>query len=314
MIDESIVSSTRVASAPRAALLISPAGPIKEEVLDRGLASAEELGIPITWPEGWRTHVLKTDGFFAGSDDERSRCLREAIDGGHADLWMSRGGYGCIRTLEAGQDQAGALTGRRRSTLWGFSDGTALLAAWDRRGWPAWHAPPVSQLPRLDGLSRASLELAWKTGQAAPIPNLTTEVPGRARGPIAGGNLAVLTSLIGTPWAADLRDRIVLLEDVGEAPYAIDRMLTQLILSGALQGALGFIIGQFTGLSERSTADAFRVVRERLEPLGLPMVTGAPVGHDAQNVPLPFGAGSKLLAVLEASVDGDATIQFEPNS
>ena len=298
----------------RSALLISPAGPIKEEVLDRGLQSAHELGVPIDWPEGWRENVLHSDGFFAGTDLQRSRWLQEALDAPHEDLWMSRGGYGCIRTLQASKAVDGVLSGERRSTLWGFSDGTALLTAWDRRGWPAWHAPPISQIPRLDDLSRASLELAWKTGQVAPILELETQVSGRARGPIAGGNLAVLTSLVGTPWVADLRDRIVLLEDVGEAPYAIDRMLTQLILSGAFEGTLGFIIGQFTGLSDRSRAEAHRVICERLVPLGLPMVTGLPVGHEHQNLPLPFGAGSKLLAVLEASADGGGIIQFEPNS
>lgn len=298
----------------RSALLISPAGPIKEEVLDRGLASAAELDIPIGWPTGWRENVLRCEGLFAGSDAQRAGWLREAIDGEHSDIWMSRGGYGCIRTLEASNAPEGLLAGARSPTLWGFSDGTALLAAWDRCGWPAWHAPPISQIPRLDDLSRASLELAWKTGQVAPILGLTTQVSGQARGPIAGGNLAVLTSLLGTPWAADLRDRIVLLEDVGEAPYAIDRMLTQLILSGAFEGALGFIIGQFTGLSDRSRAQADAVISERLVPLGIPMVTGLPVGHESQNLPLPFGAGSKLLAVLDANADGHGLIQFEPNS
>lgn len=314
MTERSLFTAQRDGLRPRSALLFSPAGPIKEDVLDRGLASASELGIPIDWPTGWRENVLHSDGLFAGSDLQRARWLREAMDGEHEDIWMSRGGYGCIRTLQASGAPGGVLSGDRPATLWGFSDGTALLATWDRCGWPAWHAPPISQLPRLDDLSRASLELAWKTGQVAPVLGLTSQVPGRARGPIAGGNLTVLMSLVGTPWAADLRDRIVLLEDVGEAPYAIDRMLTQLILSGAFEGALGFIIGEFTGLSDRSRAQADRVICERLVPLGLPMLTGLPVGHESQNLPLPFGAGSKLLTILEAGSDGHGLLQFEPNS
>jgi len=295
-------------------LIISPAGPIKPEVLDRGLSAADALGIATTWPPGWRDSVLSADGYFAGVDVLRAAWLREALTLGTEALWMSRGGYGCIRTLEASAPIAGGLFLGSPVPLWGFSDGTALLAAWDRAGWPAWHAPPISQLPRLDEESQARTRAAWATGEVAPFEGLLPHVPGQATGPLAGGNLAVLASLVGTPWSADLRDRIVLLEDVGEAPYAIDRLLTQMILSGAFEGALGFVVGQFTGLSDRASKTAHETIVERLTPLGLPLVTGLPIGHDAMNAPLPFGAGSERLAMLDVPRQGEATLRIEAGS
>jgi muramoyltetrapeptide carboxypeptidase len=305
------VSSSERSDGLRTALLVSPAGPIKEEVLDQGLQAAADLGITIEWPPGWRDNILNEDGFLAGNDVLRAASLLEALTLEANALWMSRGGYGCIRTLETSTSLAGGFFTQRPRPLWGFSDGTALLAAWDRAGWPAWHAPPISQLPRLDAPSRARTLAAWATGEVPAFDGLEIQVPGQATAPLAGGNLAVLASLIGTPWAADLRDRIVLLEDIGEAPYAIDRLLTQMILSGAFEGALGFCIGQFTGLSDRAKAQANEVVLQRLIPLGLPMATGLPIGHESANAPMPYGAGAGRLAMLDVPDQGEAHLRFE---
>ena len=262
------------AAGVRSALLVSPAGPIKVEVLDRGLAAAADLGIAISWPPGWRDNILTATGFLAGNDALRSAALAEALALGEDALWMSRGGYGCIRTLQMAATLAGGLFSRRPTPLWGFSDGTALLAAWDRAGWPAWHAPPISQLPRLDQASRERVQRAWTTGDVPPFTGLTGHVSGTVTAPIGGGNLAVLASLVGTPWQADLRDRVVLLEDVGEAPYAVDRLLTQMILADAFDGALAFVIGSFTGISDaaRAAVDAVVLV-QRLDEVAK-MLTG----------------------------------------
>jgi len=298
------------AAGVRSALLVSPAGPIKVEVLDRGLAAAADLGIAISWPPGWRDNILTATGFLAGNDALRSAALAEALALGEDALWMSRGGYGCIRTLQMAATLAGGLFSRRPTPLWGFSDGTALLAAWDRAGWPAWHAPPISQLPRLDQASRERVQRAWTTGDVPPFTGLTGHVSGTVTAPIGGGNLAVLASLVGTPWQADLRDRVVLLEDVGEAPYAVDRLLTQMILADAFDGALAFVIGRFTGISDAARAAVDAVVLERLIPLGLPMASGLPIGHEAENAPIPFGAGSERLAVLDIPPEGQAILSF----
>ena len=270
----------------------------------------ERLEIGLTWPDGWRDRILAAEGYLAGSDEQRADQLVDALALGGHDLWMARGGYGCIRTLDVDRLRTRNLFIGPPGTLWGFSDGTVLLAAWDRAGWPAWHAPPISQLPRLDDASLARVHRAWHEGTVAAFSALRGLAPGTASGPLAGGNLCVLASCVGTPWAADLRGRIVLLEDTGEAPYKVDRLMTQLVTSGALEGCAGVILGAFTDVTEeqRSAIDAFF---QNLAPtLGVPVAAGLPVGHGAAHAPLPYGSGSRLHAHLQVDPDGGAILDF----
>ena len=213
-------------------------------------------------------------------------------------------------TLEA----LGGVPTAQPVPLWGFSDGTALLAAWTRWGWPAWHAPPLSQLPRLDGDSRERVRAAWHQGTVAPFEGLGTVRGGGAHGPLAGGNLCVLTSLVGTPFQAPLAGHIVVLEDIGEAPYKIDRMVRQLVLGGGLGEAAAIVLGHFTGVdTEASTIiDAF--FEELAAELEIPVARGLPIGHGEENAPVPLGTASGHRARLECSggeailhVDGPAT-------
>ncbi len=291
---------------------IAPSGPLAASTLDEGLAELEAMEIPWSWPPAGPDAVLDRDLWLAGDDAHRASALRSAIRAGDAppNLWMARGGYGAIRTL---RESGPGLLAERPTTLWGFSDGTLLLAAWDRMGWPAWLAPPLSQLPRLDLPSRARVRAAWHGDHVAPFEDLETLAPGHATGPLGGGNLCVLASALGTPWAADLRGRIVILEDTGEPPYKVDRLFTQLWLSGALDEAAGIVLGGFTALS----ADGPPVIRaffaREAPALGLPVAWGLPVGHDVNNAPLPYGAATGHRARLDAPGDGGpARLTFEP--
>jgi muramoyltetrapeptide carboxypeptidase len=135
-------------------------------------------------------------------------------------------------------------------------------------------------------------------------------VPGVATGRLAGGNLTVLASLCGTPWAVSFRDRIVVLEDVGEAAYRRDRAWTQLRLSGCLDGVRGVVLGRFTNRPERPGERPFAdVLTELVAPLGVPVLMDAPVGHVDQQWTLPFGvaarldAGARTLEILEPAVE-----------
>ena len=292
-----------------AALPISPSGPLAAETLDEGLAELDAMGIPWGFAPGGRAAALAREGWFAGDDSHRAGALLAAADAGGRALWMARGGYGAVRTLEALGE---GVFDRQPVELWGFSDGTVLLAAWDRAGWPAWMAPPLSQLARLDEPSRARVRAAWHAGYVEAFePGLRTLVPGRGRGPLGGGNLCVLVSTLGTPWAADLRGRVVILEDTGEPAYKIDRMFTQLRLAGALEEAAALVLAGFTAVTP-DMAQAIEAYFVAEAPrLGIPVAWGLPIGHDVANAPLPWGRASGWTATLEARADGTARLGFE---
>jgi len=296
----------------RSALALAPAGPLEPATLDEGLDAMASLEISFDWPEGWRERLLDRGDYLAGPDEDRAKTLLEAIDRRPDAIWLARGGYGCVRTLQAARDLGLDLFDRPAVPLWAFSDGTTLLAAWDRAAWPAWHAPPATQFPRLDELSRARVRAAWHADHVAPYEGLETLAPGEAEGPMAGGNLCVLASLIGTPWQVDLRGRIVLIEDTGERAYKVDRLFTQLAYAGCFEGIAGLVIGRFTHIHVQQSAAIAAFFARSAASLGVPVVGGIPIGHDLENAPLPFGQGSPWRARIEAPAGAAARLSFVP--
>lgn len=213
--------------------------------------------------------------YLAGPDEARLDALRRAAAQADA-VWMARGGYGLARLLPALQADPLAPV-----PFLGFSDGTAFLN--HHRG-PAVHAPVVNGLSgHSDAASMAHLR-AVLSGATPPLEG-QARVAGRAEGRLVGGNLCVLASLVGTPGQVCTKGCIVALEEVGEAPYKVDRLLTQLIQGGGLDGAVGIALGSFTGAEAPADADwdVNDVLLERLRPLGVPVVSGLPFGHGAQN-------------------------------
>jgi muramoyltetrapeptide carboxypeptidase len=170
---------------------------------------------------------------------------------------------------------------------------------------PSIHGPVVTQLPRLPAEHVEAL-FSLLEGRGAPrLRGLRPLCGGAAGGTLFGGNLTVLSHLCGTPLMPDLEGRILLLEDVNEAPYRIDRMLTQLRLAGLLQRAAGVVVGDCVPGGDPAAGQAVEVVlRDRLGDLGLPVVLGAPVGHGSRNLALPLGVPARL--------DADrGTLQFD---
>jgi muramoyltetrapeptide carboxypeptidase len=148
-----------------------------------------------------------------------------------------------------------------------------------------------------------ALLAAWfhllEGGAPAALTGLTTVRAGRARGRLFGGNLTVLAALVGTPYMPPLEDVVLVLEDIGERPYRLDRMLTTLEQSGFFRGVRAVVLGQFTeSLPGPDGVTADSVLAERLGSLGVPVLCNAPVGHVADNAPLLFG--------VDAIVDADA--------
>jgi muramoyltetrapeptide carboxypeptidase len=254
--------------------------------LERYARGVELLRARYTVSEG--RALFEKHGFLAGEDDARLHDLHSALQSDSAAIVPPRGGYGATRLLPSLSVEDVQRAGK---WLVGLSDVTALHALWARAGLCSIHGPMVCSLPE----ASAELQRAWfallEGAPPPPLTELTQVVGGRAEGRLFGGNLTVLTALVGTPYFPDLTDTVLALEDVGERPYRLDRMLTTLLQSGALRGVRAVILGQFTRCDpgpDGTTADD--VLAEQLGALGVPLLRDAPFGHIPENTPLLLGA------------------------
>lgn len=278
--------------------LIAPAGPFPLEDFERGLAA-----LRARYDVHFDPSIVERSGYFAGSDARRGSELAAAIADDDADAIVAvRGGFGAARLLPAVDLQR--LVARPK-LLVGFSDVSALHALWARAGLGSIHGAMVAGLGRSDALRIARWQRAVEGALPAPLSGLRTIAPGRARGPLLGGNLAVLTSLIGTPYLPDLGGSVLFLEDIGERPYRVDRMLTTWAQAGVLRRLAAIALGAFSDCGPGP--DGVRVdevLAERLGALGIPVVADVPSGHLDDNLELPLGA--------EVELDADAgTLVFE---
>jgi muramoyltetrapeptide carboxypeptidase len=286
-----LVSPPALGPGARVALL-APAGPLAgPDDVARAEATARRLG----WEPVVGRHVLGRHGYFAATDADRLADLEAALGDRTIDaIWCLRGGYGAMRLLPALEL---SLRRARPRPLIGFSDITALHAAWQAAGLMSFHGPVARGV--LTPFSEASLRRAV-TEQVDPAGHAPAARPlrgGRAEGRLAGGNLALVAALAGTPWALSFRGAIAVFEDVGEATYRVDRLLTQLRLAGAFDGCEGVVFGQFTDCPDTSPDGARpleAIARELVEALAVPALFGVPVGHVADQWTLPLGAVATL--------------------
>lgn len=271
--------------------IFAPSGIYDPERLERGLALIRSWGlVPVPAP-----HLGRTFRYLAGRIEERRADLRWALtDPTLQAVWMARGGYGMVQLL----DELDGVSLDRRPIV-GFSDATALFCALDRRrSGLRVHGPVLHSLADLaDAASQDALRSLLMDARRPVLPALHVAGPRtRVRGRLVGGNLCVLASLAGTPWRLDGRGAIVLLEDVGEPPYKLDRLLTQLLRSGGLSGARAVVLGSFTGATVPEGADwsVRDVLVELLAPLGIPVYAEVPVGHGAANHAFVHGGQAVL--------------------
>jgi muramoyltetrapeptide carboxypeptidase len=267
--------------------IIAPAGPFDRESFEAGFDVLARRYEPVFDPG-----LYSSTRYLAGDDDRRLSELHHALrDDRTRAVFCARGGYGAMRLLKRLQLDSTPL-----KPLIGFSDITSLHLALLARGRTSIHGPVLTQLAKQPPDSLERLYALLESDQPAPpLLGTRTLVPGRARGRLVGGNLSVLTRLLGTPYFPDLRGALLFLEDVGERPYRLDRMWTHLDLAGAFTGAAGIVLGDFTRCEEPQadyTSDT--ILGELARATNLPCAAGFPFGHSDINHALPHGCLAEL--------------------
>ena len=291
--------------------LICPAGPIDAGRLRKATDNLNALGFKAKVG----AHALERYGYTAGTVEQRLKDFHAAFaDDEVKAVWAVRGGYGATALLP---NLDYDLIRSKPKLLIGYSDLTAPLnAIYQRTGLIGIHGPVASstfaELAResFDDVAVSATIPCSYTCEArtrAPSPKIS----GRATGKLAGGNLTLLAAMCGTPFQLDVKDKLLLLEDVGEAPYRIDRMLVQLDQACDLSSAAGIALGEFVDC-EAAPGDNSLTLAEtlanRLSGLGIPVAGQFPFGHGDRNVSLPIGVVATLdadegsLTLIEAAV------------
>lgn len=285
--------------------IAAPAFAIDARCVEEGAAWLRSAGFRVKYDPG----LFERQGYLAGGDGRRARELLGLLADPEVDAVVcARGGYGCQRILPL---LDAALFRAARKPLLGYSDVT-VLHLWQLRQarLVGFHGPMLENggwsAPETEAVRAALAGVAGEVVLAGE-----GRMAGRGEGRLVGGSLKLVATSLGTPFEVDTDGAILLLEDVGEKPYAIDRMLHQLLAAGKMERVVGVGFGQLTGCVDPKRAEptAEQVVEEVLAPLGLPLVLGLPFGHGRPNLPWPVGARGAIdgergeVAVLETGVE-----------
>ena len=273
--------------------LVAPSGILPDRAqVELAIENARSLG----WIPVLGENVSELHGYLAGTDEQRAADLNKALRDETIDaIWCVRGGYGAMRLLR--DIDFPALKANPRPLI-GFSDITALHAAIHSEcGIVSFHGPTargeLTEFSR-DSLLRAVEAQVDPCGEA---PSARVLRPGKARGRLAGGNLALIASLMGTPWSVDFDGAILIIEDIDEAVYRVDRMMRQLLLAGALGKCAAIVAGDFrppAGETSEGNRSVDEVIAEAAEEAGIPCLAGAPFGHIDDQWTIPLGALAEL--------------------
>jgi muramoyltetrapeptide carboxypeptidase len=292
--------------------IVAPSSGIRDQRLQAGIERIRQRGYNVSLAD----HLFDQAGYLAGMDVNRGRDFTAmfADPDVHAVL-CGRGGYGAVRMLD---HIDWSVVGANPKPFIGYSDITTLHLAIARHApMVTIHGPVATTLG--GGLSDYAESCFWSVLERADPFGVyqagdlaRTLVGGVAEGALAGGCLALLGAAVGTPESPDFAGRIVLIEDVGERAYRVDRLLMQLLRAGLLQQAAGFVIGTVTGWMEGETGTPpitlDRVWRDYIVPLGKPAVADFPFGHEPNPLTLPLGCRARLdadactLEILEPAV------------
>jgi len=286
----------------------APASPPNEpEKVRFALETVESLGFRVKPAQ----HLFERYGYLAGDDATRAADLNSLFTDDEVDaIFCLRGGYGASRLLPLLDYEA--IRANPKIML-GYSDITSLLLAIHHlTGQVTFHGPIAGQSftpyslaefkkvlfsPQAPMTLGAPPAFERSEGCVEKENRITPLVPGKTQGRLLGGNLSLVSHLIGTPYMPDMTDAILFLEDVGEAVYSIDRMLTQLWLAGSLQKVAGIVFGKFTEVSSSEWIQnrlLEEVLAERPRALGIPAVCGLMIGHVDDQTTIPLGCLAEL--------------------
>ena len=269
--------------------VVAPSSPFDKASLDKGIEAIHQMGF------GTRIdpQAYAGDGYLAGTDAERADQLNAMFGDPEVRAVMcARGGYGALRILDR-LDYA--LMASYPKPLIGFSDATALhQAVYKRCGMATFHGPTVTTLGRSNQAGRRSWfqALTRVQMQSIAMPRADFLIPGVAEGVLVGGNLTVLSHLIGTPFWVPLNAKLLFIEEVGEAPYRIDRMLFQMKMAGLLEGLAGVVLGGFERCGQLGIIH--QMARTFFEEQDIPVAAGLPMGHGHNNLTIALGALARL--------------------
>jgi len=275
--------------------IAAPAGSFDRESFSQGLSFVESLG--------FRTRVcdeiFEKTGYLAGPDAMRAQLLNQLFEDPEIQgIICARGGFGSLRILPLVDFDA---IRKNPKVFMGFSDITALLTSITARsGLVSFHGPVVTSLAGASDMTRNTLFSAISSDRPLEVQPAHGAViqAGRAQGAVTGGNLATLCHLLGTPFQAGFKDRILLLEDRGEAPYRIDRMVSQMKLAGCFKGIVGLVLGRFEKCGDPD--GIYHIFEEHFRDVHIPILAGFDIGHGKQNTTIPFG--------IEAVLDTDRQV------
>jgi muramoyltetrapeptide carboxypeptidase len=272
--------------------IVAPAGHFDKDRFQQGVTVLESMGFRAHIPDD----LFDTSGYFAGTDMHRADLLKRLFeDDSIKAIACARGGFGSIKILPFLDFK---IIKNHPKIFIGFSDISVLLNNFfEKSGLITFHGPVVTSLVKAAQKTKDAMLAAVTSDK--PI-EIITEKPicihsGQASGIVVGGNLATLCHLMGTPYMPSFNGRILVLEDTGEAYYRIDRMLTQMKLSGCLDGIAGLALGSFDNCG--SLDELYGFIKNLFKDSGIPVAAGFDVGHGENNITFPVG--------LEATLDAD---------
>lgn len=303
-----VIKPNRLKKGDRIAI-VTPGSYISEKELQDSIKNLDELGFEVTFSQ----RLMLQNGYFSGTDKERAEDLMEMFERNDVDgIMCARGGYGCARILPLLDYD---VIRNNPKVLVGYSDVTALLyGIFQKAGLVSFHGPvSISTFNEfsVNNFNRVLLNpetnakfLNANGNDDENIYGVTSIVSGKGKGRFVGGNLSIMVSLIGTEFDVDYSGKIVFIEEIGEEPYRIDRMLTQLLQAGKFDNAAGVMMGIFDDCEPKEKNPAYsksfslmEVLQERFSRLKCPVVYGMSFGHIKNKFTIPFG----ILAELDAN-------------